>query len=318
MDQAEELPHDVFEDLKGRLSQPGHPHQFIVTPNPPPEDHWIAEEWPDDRPVRDHALIRVSIYDNAHNLDADTIRALEEAYPAGHAKRGPALLGLRGLNVGGKAVYGPPQQGTLPIFQRAIHERPLAMNPDLPLCEAIDFGQHHPCVVWAQFTPYGGLHILGGVMGQSLYLEDFIPIMQQYRSAWFPHALAIRTCCDPAGSHDNSQGIRQNGVALLRDKGYAPIWEPNSNAPDVRLAMVERIAGYMRRRTALGEAFGVDRDRWALVTAAKVSLPKRFLADGLEAGYVWDTHMRSVSHKPVRVPKKDGGYEHGMNFFPYF
>ncbi len=42
-----------------------------------------------------------------------------------------------------------------------------------------------------------------------------------------------------------------------------------------------------------------------------------FLADGFEAGYVWDEHLVSVNNKPVRKPKKDGWYEHGMNCAEY-
>src|SRR3990167_3545466 len=46
VDQAEELPYDVYLELKGRLSQGGHPHQLLLTPNPPDENHWLAQEDP--------------------------------------------------------------------------------------------------------------------------------------------------------------------------------------------------------------------------------------------------------------------------------
>lgn len=83
--------------------------------------------------------------------------------------------------------------------------------------------------------------------------------------------------------------------------------------------MVERMAGAMRKRTAdRGEAFLVnsDPDKW-LTISEKSTVCDRFLADGFEAGYVWDEHMVSVGNKQVRKPKKDGWYEHGQNCAEY-
>jgi hypothetical protein len=130
--------------------------------------------------------------------------------------------------------------------------------------------------------------------------------------------MEVLTCCDPAGAHDNSQGVRANGLQVLKDHGIVAQWKPNSNAPDVRLAMIERLAGYMRRRTPQGEAFGVasQSDRWLLVSATGVR-PWAFLADGCEAGYVWDQHLVSVGSKQIRKPLKDGWYEHGQNCLEY-
>ena len=312
VDQAEELPYDVYLELKGRLSQSGHPHQLILTPNPPDENHWLAKEYPEDNHKRGHAYYSVSIHDNAHNLPAETVPGLLEAYPPGHAKHRSAVLGKRGLNVIGEPVYAG-------AFKRSLHERALVWNPHLPILEGIDFGKHHPCVMWRQYTPYGQCLTLGGIMGQNLFLEDFAPLIQQYRAAWFPVAIAVMSCCDPAGAHDNSQGVRQNGIEVLKDHAIAPQWQENSNAPDVRLAMVERHAGYMRKRAANGdEAFGIEAnpERWLRISPT-LTESWRFYADGCEAGYVWDEHMVSVGSKQIRKPKKDGWYEHGQNVAEY-
>ena len=77
--------------------------------------------------------------------------------------------------------------------------------------------------------------------------------------------------------------------------------------------MVERLAALMRRRAAdRQEALVVsDSERWLRVSV-QATLVDRFLADGFEAGYVWDEHMVSVANKQVRRPKKDGWYEHGQ------
>lgn len=308
-DQTEELPKDVFQEFMGRLSQNHYPHQLLLTPNPPDENHWLAEEFPEDNHIPGRKYYTIPIHANSHNLPAETIRSLEEAYPPSHAKHRSAVLGKRGLNVIGEPVY----KGA---FIRSLHERPLAFNPDLPLLEAIDFGKHHPCVVWAQYTPYSQLHLLGGVMGQNLYLEDFAPVIKQYRAQWFPNPLEVMTCCDPAGSHNNSQGVMNNGVKVLQEHEFYPRWQENSNSPAVRVAMVERLAGYMRKRTPMGEAFGVDNSRWVRVGSNGASSWK-FLTDGFEAGYVWDEHMVSVGSKQMRKPKKDGWFEHGQNCTEY-
>lgn len=317
VDQAEELPHDVFLELIGRLSQGGHPHQMLMTPNPPDENHWLASEFPAENNLRGRKYYSVPIYANAHNLPPEAIEGLEQAYPAPHPKHRSAVLGKRGLNVIGKPVYGgDPERGLAPMFNRLLHERPVAMNPMLPLCEAVDFGKHHPCVVWAQFTPYGGITFLGGILGQNLFLKDFVPILLQHRAQWFPDHLEVQTCCDPAGSHDNSQGIDQNGVSVLNSYGLYPRHVDNANAPQIRAAMVERLAGYMRKRTPQGEAFAVNTDHWLIVSADTVR-PWKFLTDGFEAGYVWDEHFVSVGSKQIRKPKKDGWYEHGQNCAEY-
>lgn len=319
-DQTEEVPYDVFLELCARLSQPNYPQQATFSPNPTSPNHWLAQEFPEDNRESGKRYIRLSVYDNAHNLSPDTIRGLEKAFPPGHAKHRPMVWGLRGLNVIGEPCY----RGA---FQRAIHERPLAYEPDWPLCEAIDFGKHHPCIVWGQFPPTGGLHLLGGVLGQNVWLEEFLPMAQAYRALWFPHIRTLQTCCDPAGTHDHGHGIRENALQVVKrfyPVDHQVVYRENSNAPDVRVAMVERIAGHMRRRSTWGEAFAIDgtRDEQG-ETARWVRVSKDgpqafgFVADACEAGYVWDEHFVSVGSKQVRKPKKDGWYEHGMNCVEY-
>jgi len=130
----------------------------------------------------------------------------------------------------------------------------------------------------------------------------------------------LKTCCDPAGSHQSSQGLRQNGVDILRAH-YPPRhrihFVDNSNAPDVRLAMIEEQARAMRARTPTGEGFGIDDTRWLLVSARRGVSTWTFYADGCQSGYVWSDHTISVAHKPQRQPVKDGWYEHAQNCAEY-
>ena len=311
LDQAEEVPKDVYLELAARLSQSGHPHQIVISPNSVEVTHWIAGEFPEgnDKPQRKY--IALSVYDNAHNLPPEVVPNLERIYPPAHPKHRTMVLGKRGLNVIGEPVY----KGA---FNRAIHEVPCAYDPEVTLDESFDFGKHHPCVIWRQTSPLGQVRYLGGLLGLDLYLEDFLLLVKQWRARWFPHPVAIRTCCDPAGASDNSQGTKQNGVSILKAHGFDAIWEKNANAPDVRYAMIERTAGLMRRRTAGGdECFVVaEDDRWLRLSADQV-VQERFLADGFEAGYVWSEHVVSVGRKQFRQAKKDGWFEHGQNAAEY-
>jgi len=312
IDQAEEVPRDVYHELKARLSQKGYPQQIVITPQAVDETHWIAKEFPADNSINQRKYIPLSVYDNKHNLDAETIRNLEETYPPGHPKRVTLIEGRRGMNVIGDPVYAG-------AFNRRVHERPLSFNPQLPLEEGIDFGKHHPCWVARQVDPFGAVLFLAGIQGEDMFLDDFMRTVTRYRDEWFPKA-ELKTCCDPAGSHQSSQGLRQNGVDILRS--HYPARHPihfvdNSNAPDVRLAMIEDLARTMRTRTPTGEGFGISDERWLLVSPRRGVQRWPFYADGCESGYVWDDLMITVGRKSMRRPKKDGWYEHAQNCSEY-
>jgi hypothetical protein len=310
-DQTEELPEDFSLELRLRLRQPGFPHQLIFSPNPPNVTHWLAQQFPTDNRFPGRKYYAISIHDNAHNLPAALLASALMAYPPEHAKHRSVILGLRGMNVMGEPVY----KGA---FIRAVHEIPVAYAPQLALEMALDFGKHHPCVIFRQVSPLGQVRFLGGILGQHLYLDDFIDIALTHRSQWFPNPIEVKECCDPAGAADTSHGT-EGAVKTLRAKGVRPVSVPDSNSPAVRLSMIERMASQMRKRAAdRSEAFVVnsDSERW-LTISEQSTVPDRFLADGFEAGYVWDEHMVSVGNKQVRKARKDGWYEHGQNCAEY-
>jgi hypothetical protein len=311
VDQAEEIPADVYLELAGRLSQPGFPHAITISPQSVEEDHWIAKEFPEDNSKPQRMYIPLSVYDNAHNLSPEVVPALERLYPPEHPKHRTLLLGRRGMNVIGEPVY----KGA---FRRELHERVVAYDARLPLEMALDFGKRHPCVVFRQVSALGQVRYLGGILGQDMYLHDFLSVALLHRAQWFPNPVAIRECCDPAGAADTSHGT-EGAVKILRAHGVHAEYVADSNSPAVRLACVERIAAQMRKRAADGsEALVVNSDpeRWRRISATQ-DVSDRFLAAGFEAGYVRDVHLVSVNNKPVRKPKKDGWYEHGQNCAEY-
>ncbi len=214
-------------------------------------------------------------------------------------------------------------------FVRSRHAAAVDLNPALPLCEAYDYGFHHPCVVWYQWAPWGHLRVLGGVMGSDLHLDAFLPIVERYRDLWFPTRTALEATCDPAGAANNSQGLRGTPVGMIRDwyrehgerdaEGeYTTVrYSPNANAPERRVAATQRAATYMRRLVQGEEAFLVDPERWILAELKDERFDS-FFVDALEAGYVLEDEARhSERLGTLHVPKKDGWFEHPMNCFEY-
>jgi len=311
VDQAEELPQDIYLELAARLSQSGYAHQIVISPNSVNEDHWIASEFPADNRNPHRKYYSLSVYDNRQNLPASVIPNLERLYPCDHPKHRTMVLGKRGMNVIGEPVY----KGA---FVRAVHEGSAEYDPRLELQMALDFGKHHPYALFRQVSPLGQLRYLGGIFGQDLYLDAFLDLVLEYRARWFPRPVAIRECCDPAGTADTSHGT-EGASKILSAKGIHPVTQANANSPAIRLAAIERIAGHLRGRTAdRAEKVCIsDSDRWIRVSAHEVVIDRVF-ADGCEAGYVWSPHYISVGSKQVRVPKKDGWYEHCQNTNEYF
>lgn len=328
IDQLEELPEDVYEEAALRLSQPGFPQQMIATPNPVPETHWIARKWPIDNRRPDHQYLSLSVWDNAHNLSPETIRAAEQLYPVGHPARRTKLEGLRGMDVRGTPVY-------IGAFVRSRHVRAVALNTQLPLGESYDFGFHHPCVVFYQWAPWGWLRVLGGVMGQDMHLDEFLPIVERYRALWFSDAEGqpvsfIQATCDPAGANENAQGVRGKPVGLLRawyrthgKQAVVPQFKTNANMPENRRASIDTAATYMRHQSIdHSECFLVDPERWALVTRDEAGRQEErfdsYFIDALELGYVLEEEARHSSKLgSFYVPVKDGWFEHPMNCFEY-
>lgn len=309
-DQVEELPEDYFIELIARLRQIGYPKQMWIVAQPVPHGHWIERRFPEDNRDPSYHYIRTNAYDNIEILGPDYLRKLEEAFPLGTPERRTLLEGRRGLTVQGDAVY----KG---YFNRAIHERMVLMNPELPLIQSLDFGHHHPCLSFHQVTPYGEWIVLGAVMGRDLYLEDFIPMALQMRSQWFGVPMSVMTTGDPAGAAASSQGLSQTVADILAAHGVEFSCVPGANAPEIRYQAIQTASKFMRRRAMNGaEGFTICPRQVEVSATGRREI--MFATDGLEAGYVWDTRvLTGANTKTIRVPKKDGVYDHFQNTLEY-
>lgn len=297
-DQSEELPEDIGTEIRALLRQPGYPHQLIFSPNPPPEEHFLADAFPEDHDLPGRKLYQLSIYQNRHNLPAGTIEKLEAAYPSTHAKHRSLILGLRGPNITGVPVY----EGG---FYRDIHILPFGYDPTLPLLEAFDAGKHHPSWLTAQRSRQGGLRLLGGLLGKRLFMDEFLPLTEKYRKAWYGSPRS-EVCCDPPPNANTNS--RYTTVNILKESGLRPKSRENSSAPDVRVSMIEHIGAQMKRNAGDEIAFSVNSDpsRW-LMASRNLPEPKqtKLFIDGLEGSYVWDENYVSVGNKTVRQPLFD-------------
>lgn len=305
LEQAEEIPEDVYVELKGRLSQPGYDKQILLTPNPVDEDHWIASHFPTDGNQHNHKYITSDVYSNRAVLGDEVIAGFEEDYPEGHPKRRTLIQGLRGVNVIGKPVYDG--------YFTLSHVKPLTFRKDYELYEGWDFGHSYPAVVFAQYYPSEDrLHVLGSVQGRDMFLEDFAPEVQRIREEWFPFALT-QSWCDPSGETGN-QGIKQTALLTLRDHDVPAQPADKANDPVVRDKAIQTISALMWRRR-----FALDPKclELARVNGRIDRRETRLMVSALSVGYVWDERKNLRANPNIRSPKKGTRYDHTMNCLEY-
>lgn len=312
IDQAEQLPKDIAEELRARLRPDieashlgiSYPTQLTFSPNPTNDGTWLAAQFPIKNTIKGRHYYALSLFDNAHNLKQDSIDSILRIYPVEHPKHQTVVLGQRGLNVIGDPIYEVQ-------FDRKVHVREIPSRDDFAFIEALEVGKHNPVWLLAQRSFHGGLNFLGGIIGKRMMLDDFLPIVKRYRSDWMPDGAEIKTCTGPLG-------ISTSGYTLsnqLTGAHFQPIYRPDGNSPDVQLAMIEYIGGELRRRTvAREEAIGISNDttRWLSFSTDGAMREVPFLAFAFEGGYVWDPHMVSVGSKEVRQPFADDEYANVM------
>ncbi len=235
---------------------------------------------------------------------------MEAAYPPTHAKYKSLILGMRGPNISGPPVYEH-------AFLRALNVEPVRLEIDSPLLEAIHFGQKHPVWVAAQRSYFGGLSVLGSIIGKKMFLDDFLQIVLKHRSEWFSDVREIKTCCDPPPAK-GAESVRFSNIAILKEFGFAPKWMPNSTAPDVRESIIQSIGAMMKRRHGAHPAFRINAEPSRFLMASTESIKRTSIfTDSIEGSYVWDDDgskdkLVSVSNKKTRQPKYDDLIEGSM------
>lgn len=310
IDQAEQLPEDIAgelrlrlrPDIEARLRGVDYPRQLTFSPNPTNFDHWLAKQFPETNKTKGRRYYSLSLFDNAHNLPDQMIENVLTQYPVVHPKHQTVIMGRRGLNVIGDAVYDK-------MFDRDLHVMDVEWDRDVQLIEAFELGKHNPVWVIAQRTRAGRLNLIGGMLGERLMLADFLPHVERTRREWFPplpgRPVTIKTCVSPMGEHDSPGSDRYTLISLLRKAKFKPTWRDNANAHDVQLATIEDVGDMLREGTI---AINADAARWQSVAPDKTVKERPFMAFAFEGGYVWDAHDVSVSNKSMRQPFVDDEY----------
>jgi hypothetical protein len=263
----------------------------FVTANPPDEDHWLADHFPEPEMIADgkhklpqeHILFQVNSYENEKNLPPGYLQSREANMPP--SWRRVYIMGKYGYLRTGKPVY----QG----FEESVHAPgKLAYNQYTPVIRAWDFGRTHPCVVWSQIDNNGRWFILKCLMESDMILENFIPIVLARSAEWFPNA-SFKDCCDIAGSQTNDKSDKTS-IQMLRESGIDPLARRCSRAidgPDIT-----RVQKMINKLVNGKPALMVDED---------CGIIKRGLGGGYQVG------------KDGKHPAEDGFYEHPMDCIKY-
>lgn len=311
-DQIEEMSPQVAGELRGRfrpsLSESiegrSFPFQLIFVANSEDDDFWLSREFPLDNHIKGRRVCQLSVFDNKH-LPQESIDSLLRQYPEDHPKHRTMILGKRGPRVYGVPVF----EG---LYQKDIHWRDdIDIDPHLPILEAFECGKHNPVWIYGQRRASGGLLIFGGILALSLMLEDFIPIVETQRADWIPAKLPVKTCMSAMGDTTGWHYAR----VLKQKLGKMPIMQPEANTPNVRLAMIESLSAYLRRRNYKGEEyFAVSKaNRFLVVSKTDGERQSPIVHHAFEGGYTWDEHFISVGHKEVRQPREDDKFANIMH-----
>jgi len=312
-DQVEEIDPAVGGELRGRtrpdltttvIKKTFYPFQVTFVSNSEDDDFWLSKEFPVDNRIRGRKVHQLSVFDNKH-LPQESIDNLLRQYPEDHPLHRTMVLGRRGPRIFGVPVFDTK------LYRKDLHWRKIDINPNWPILESFEFGKQNPAFVFAQRTHSGGLMILGAVLAYSTILEDFVQIVKQFRTLWYPPKAVVQTCVSPM-----SDGATFNGLNVFREQsGIEARIDKSGNSPDVRLAMIERISRHLRRRDNRGvEEFGISNDetRFVLINQdGERYAPIVHFA--FEGGFTWDKHFISTSNKELKHPFEDDKYANLMH-----
>lgn len=122
----------------------------------------------------------------------------------------------------GLAIYGRE-------YRRDVHERPLAIDPMLPVLHGWDFGHGCPAHVWAQRTRYNGLRVIASLTRRDVLLRAFAEegVAFEINVLGGPFQNR-RDFVDPAGNQPKDDGMKS--VEVLREFGWSPRWRGSEYA----------------------------------------------------------------------------------------
>lgn len=137
---------------------------------------------------------------------------MQAGYPADKWAREFEMDAHAGL---GLSIYGRE-------YRPATHERPLTIDPNLPVLHGWDFGEGWPAHVWCQRTRMNGLRILASLWREHMQLRPFAEETVAFECNVLGGPFPRRDFADPAGNQPKDDGMKS--VEVLREFGWAPRW----------------------------------------------------------------------------------------------
>lgn len=295
--QAEELPKDVFDRLKTRLSLPGFPRLFLFEMNPVMSDHYIWKEFEERSGYvlpADHAFFHVSMYDNAENLPDGYIESMEHQYPPGHPLRHRLIEGKWGLTARGTPIIGSN------LFNPDLHIKEIEFDPNWPLLLSYDPGFQHPCLTWAQLDGDNQLRILDCMLGSEIDADSFFFAAFARQNETIGRVKEVRACADKASEQRHGVSTRTEWDIFrehLRPWNVTPL----TGIVASKQFLMQRLAARFTR---------LVRGRPAIVFHPRAE----YLIESMMGGWVWraPTDLRPTPNTPL-----DNYYAHGADTLTY-
>ena len=288
IDQIEDVPREVVVFQLTRLRLPNVPanrRHLFATANPVPEDHWLYEfvYGDPDRgipPAVKSYVVRATLDDNPH-LPEDYKNLLTQSLSDEEKER----------YVRGEFGFLPYGNRVFPMFDKNLHVFPVEFDEKYPLIIGMDFGYRHPAAVWVQVVgepedeALRKVIVLDEYFGKDLLLDDFIGIVKERTSAYYPKAEIVFWCGDPFSAAQKTsygEAIQET----LRIKHNIPLRTRRVPVDQ----SVNNVAGLLRQRRLLVH-------------------PKcKILIKALQGGYRRDEYGEIV---------KDGFYDHIVDALRY-
>lgn len=315
-DQVEEVDPQVGGELRGRMRpdlkattilKQQFPFQLTFVSNSEDDDFWLSQEFPVDNRIKGRRVFQLSVFDNRH-LPKESADALIRQYPEDHPRHRTMVLGRRAPRVQGVGVFDK-------LYRKDLHWRALPLRVSAPMIEVFVIGKHNPCYLLMQALYAGGLVVHAGILAYGMIIEDFVDRVEDKRSAWLPENATTKICI-PIMGEANALNPRYTLLNVLRSRLKQKVQSrEGSNSPDVRLATIENISTYLRRRNSSGEeSFGInnDEDKFLIVNSEGERYTP-FVHHTFEGGVTWDDHFVSVANKEFRQVREDDKYANVLN-----
>lgn len=300
IDEAREIPHDVFKGVLGRVGRfPSlkdtagkdpflTPPQVILTTNYPNTEHWIYDDFV-AHPVQGYTIYRQTQEENRHNLRPGYYEDLERDFANRPDLLKTLVRGEWGVTVRGRMVY--------PEFSRDLHVATAPIQPvDSPVIRGWDNTGLSPACVITQMSSTGQWLVLHEFTADDMGILDMGEMVQIWCADTFgKYSARYRDIGDPSGT------VRDTGKMSPRDylAKLGIFVEPGQQHFKVRReAVASRLIKMVNKQPAI-----------------KISPTCKRLVDGFEGGYAYPEIGNSGVFRPDPM-KNDYSHIHDALQYP--